>query len=320
MWTSVRPVVCAGEILMDLIAPAGQTLKTAETFAIREGGAPMNAAIAMARLGLPVSFCGAVGDDPFGTRLRRFVALEGVDTTSLRVIPGETTSVAYAWRDERGDGQFHLVRLADRQLNPTQVEAAGIDHASALLVGSVSVATSPSREAILRAVEIAVANDVPVVFDVNVRPSLWPDLESLREVCEPVLRAATLLKVSLDDAESLWGTNDPAAVVEAADVEAPRMLVMTDGSRGVHLANADGALSHFPVFEVDAVDPTGAGDAFTAALITRLVANEWQQPTVADIRFAMAAGALAATKQGAIAALPTLDDLQQFLRQRGESR
>jgi sugar/nucleoside kinase (ribokinase family) len=78
------PVVCAGEILIDLIAPAGETLETATEFAIREGGAPMNAAVALARLGVPVRFCGVTGADGFGARLRALLEQEGVDTTALR--------------------------------------------------------------------------------------------------------------------------------------------------------------------------------------------------------------------------------------------
>ena len=309
-----RPVVCAGEILIDLIANPGDTPLTATTFAIREGGAPMNAAIALARLGSPVRFCGAVGDDQFGQRLRQLVEREGADASAIRVIPGQNTSIAYAWRDERGDGHFQLVRLADRMLAPADVEAAGIDQAAVLLVGSCALAESPSREAILRAVEIAVANDVPVVFDVNVRPTLWPGMDALRAACEPILNAATVLKLSLDDAHHLWGVETAVQAAESASAYAPHILVVTDGGRGVHFAGSEpGQLRHYPVFPVEAVDPTGAGDAFTAALISRLRETGWNPPSDDDIRFAMAAGALATTRQGALTALPTLAELDQFL-------
>src|SRR5688572_25551367 len=169
----MKPVLCAGEILIDLIAPPGETLHTATQFAIREGGAPMNAAVAMARMGLPVRFCGAVGDDQFGARLRALLDREGVDANGLRVIEGESTSLAYAWRDERGDGHFELLRLADRMLTPGDVAIDDASPASALLVGSVSLAASPSREAIASAVAHARELIVPIVFDVNVRPTLW---------------------------------------------------------------------------------------------------------------------------------------------------
>jgi sugar/nucleoside kinase (ribokinase family) len=308
------PILCLGEILVDLIAPPNETLATAASFAIREGGAPLNAAVALARLGVPVRFAGAVGDDPFGRRLRALVIREGVDDRALRSIPGETTSLAYAWRDERGDGHFHLVRLADRLLNADDVERAAVGSAAAILVGSVSMAASPSREAILAAVDEASRADVPVVFDVNVRPTLWATTKDLRRACEPILRATTVLKLSLDDAVHLWGTTTAAEVLERVRSYSPRVVVVTDGSRGVYrLDPVSGAIDQISVFPVEAIDPTGAGDAFTAALVSRLAANGWELPSDDDIRFAMAAGALATTRQGAMSALPTRDDLQGFL-------
>jgi len=307
-------VLCIGEILIDLIADPGETLATASTFAVREGGAPMNAAIAMARLGLPVRFCGAVGDDPFGARLRARLGLEGVDASSLRVIERESTSIAYAWRDERGDGHFQLVRLADRLLQPSDLAAANIAGAGAVLVGSVALAASPSREAITQAVDVATEAGVPVVFDINVRPTLWPDQELLLAACKPILVACHVLKLSLDDARHLWGVDTAAAAIERVIGYGPWLVVVTDGSRGVTVwtSKADDNLK-YPVFPVDAIDPTGAGDAFTAALVTRLVRSGWVIPTDDDIRFAMAAGALATTRQGALTTLPTMAELERFL-------
>ena len=311
---SLAPVVCIGEILIDLIAPPGESLATAQTFSIREGGAPMNAAVALARLDVPVSFCGVVGDDPFGQRLRTLLELEDVDCSALRATSEAPTSVAYAWRDERGDGQFQLVRLADRLLNVDDVAAAGIERAGAILVGSVALAASPSKEAIYDAVELAREHDIPVIFDVNVRPSLWGNQTSLVEACEPVLQSATLLKVSLDDARRLWGAETSLEAVSHSVQYDPWLVVVTDGSRGLVVKQRGlEALREFPVVAVEAVDPTGAGDAFTAALVSRLARSNWTVPSDEDIRFAMAAGALATTRQGALTALPRLDELERFL-------
>ena len=126
-----------------------------------------------------------------------------------------------------------------------------------------------------------------------------------------------MLKASLDDARHLWGVETPEQVLEHVRSYAPWLVVITDGSRGVFVADSGlDAVRHYPVIAVDAIDPTGAGDAFTAALVSRLVRSGWTQPGDEDIVFAMAAGALATTKQGALTALPTLAELEQFLAQR----
>jgi len=317
--TAPAPVACIGEILIDLIADPGETLGTTTDLAVREGGAPMNAAIAIARLGLPVKFCGVVGDDPFGARLRSLLESEGVDSSALRATPELGTSLAFAWRDARGDGHFQLLRLADRLLDLPDLDRLEPEHAGAVLVGSVALAASPSREAVTGAVGRCQAAEVPVIFDLNVRPTLWANGPGLPEACEPVLQAATVLKFSLDDARHLWGAGTPEEAMLHAGRYDPWLVVITDGARGVYVAEADsGDIVHFPVFDVASIDPTGAGDAFTGALVSRLVRGGWALPASEDIRFAMAAGALATTKQGALTALPTQDELEAFLAEHAD--
>src|SRR5699024_6568266 len=116
-----KPVVSLGECLVDLIAPRGSDLRNATDLHVRDGGAPANVAVALARLGVPTRMLGVVGDDPWGARLRDRLAREGVDVSAMRVAPGEPTTIAFAWTDEREDGHFRLHRNADRLLAPEDV-------------------------------------------------------------------------------------------------------------------------------------------------------------------------------------------------------
>lgn len=308
-----RPVLALGECLIDLIAADGD-LRSATSFAIREGGAPANVAVAVARLGVPSAFCGVVGDDPFGVRLRALLEHEHVDVSRLRATAEAETSMALAWTDAAGDGHFHLLRHADRLLSFADIDGARIGDVEAIVVGSVALAASPSREAIHHAVDVASSAGVPVVFDLNLRPSLWPDLGEARVTCDPILRKATVIKLSLDDARGILDAHEPVAVFAAlADVDA-LAIVVTDGPRGVWLKRRDDAE---PVaiepFKVNAVEPTGAGDAFTAALVARLVRRDWTAPDADDLRYAAAAGALATRRHGALEGLPTAGELEEFL-------
>lgn len=311
----MSPVLAIGETLIDLIVDDGAPgLESAERFVARDGGAPANVAVALARLGVDSAFGGVVGDDPFGRRLRDMLTGEGVDTSRLLVTDEAPTSLAFAWKDERGDGHFQLLRLADRLLTGEDVAGFDIPKVAAIVVGSVALAAEPSRQAIGRATELAVAAEVPVVFDVNLRPSLWSDIDVAREICLPIIERSTLLKLSLDDARHVFGVgDDPVAAVEAARHHAPRLVVLTDGVRGAWFVGKSGTVGHVPAFQVEAVEPTGAGDAFTAALVSRLLARAWTAPDEADVRFASAAGALATTRVGALEGLPTASQLKDLL-------
>lgn len=166
----------------------------------------------------------------------------------------------------------------------------------------------------MHAVAIARRHDVPVVVDVNVRRRLWSSQQELISVCAPVLAAATVVKVSMDDVDHLWGLRDADEALAAVESVTGAVVVITDGDRGVTFRDpASGEIAQLPVFPVAAVDPTGAGDAFTAALLSRLVASGWTELARDDLTFAMAAGALTTTTQGAVSALPARVDVERFL-------
>ena len=307
-------VLSMGEILIDFIVTDGATmLGSAETFVARSGGAPANVSVALARLGIPSAFCGVAGDDPFGSRLHIELTSEGVDTSRLRRTGDDATTLAYAWKDARGDGHFWLLRGADSRLDVSDADSAGIANLAALVVGSVSLSTQPSRRAIERAVDLATQSDVPVVFDVNLRPSLWPNLAFARTLCQAVASKSHVVKLSLDDAIGLFGAGiTPDTAIEAILALGPQSVVLTDGERGSWFSCGSN-VTFVPAFAVAAIEPTGAGDAFCAAVVVQSLTSDWAPLTADNVRYAAAAGALATTRRGAWDGLPDRAQLDSFL-------
>jgi sugar/nucleoside kinase (ribokinase family) len=312
-----RTILSIGELLLDLIVSDGSTrLEDASAFDARPGGAPANVAVSLSRLGIPAAFCGVIGEDPFGTNLLERLRADGVDLSRIRRTGDADTTLAFAWKDARGDGHFRLLRMADRLLDEDDIARAGISECAAVVAGSVALSAEPSREAVTRAATIAAEAGIPVCFDVNLRPSLWPELQAARAACRPIVERATLLKLSLDDARALFDIgDDPDAAMDAISEFDRPFAVLTDGSRGSWFA-AGGVSRYIPAFEVDAVEPTGAGDAFTGALIARLHARGWSSLSEEDTRYASAAGAIATTRRGAMEALPTAAEIEAFLAER----
>lgn len=309
------PVLTLGESLIDLIATDGTSLTDATVLAIREGGAPMNVAIGLARMGTPSAFCGVVGDDPFGDRLRNVLISNNVDVSHLHISETDETSIAYAWRDDRGDGHFRLLRQADCRLSASLTTAAVVDlQPAAIVVGSVSTATATSKLGVLAAIRAARKLGIQVVVDLNIRVSQWTSLERLQLVLPGLLKHASLIKLSVDDARQAWDLAEPDAIRTKIATWNHAPIVLTDGARGVVVyRSTEDAGTRYPVFPVEAVEPTGSGDAFLSGLITRLTSSNWGPLTEADIRFAMAAGAITTTKPGALTALPTHDEIERFL-------
>lgn len=318
----VAPVLSIGELLIDLIVTGSATsLLDADMLAVRPGGAPANVAVALARQGVPAALCSVVGRDPFGERLLGVLDANEVDRSWVRQDANADTTLAFAWKDARGDGHFRLLRQADILLNAEDIEAAGIPGLAAIVVGSVSLSAQPSGDAVATAVQRAMEAGVPVCFDVNMRPTIWPDRETARSACARILPATTLLKLSLDDARVLLDLDDfddIAKVFDALRIHGCRSIVLTDGARGAWFSNrCDAGYSdpvHLPAFAIEAVEPTGAGDAFMAATIARMIDRGWQALTMDDVRYASAAGALTTTRPGAIDSLPNRAEIDAFLR------
>src|SRR5918998_300828 len=153
---NVGQILAMGEVLVDfIVADSATSLESAETFVARSGGAPANASVAMARLGLASAFCGVVGADQFGSRLQAELAAEGVDTSRLRQSREAATTLAFAWKDPGGDGHFWLLRGADALLSEADANAAGVASLGVLVVGSVALSAQQARCAIKRAVDLA---------------------------------------------------------------------------------------------------------------------------------------------------------------------
>jgi fructokinase len=314
-------VLAIGEFLIDLIASGEATsLFDVETMAVRPGGAPANVAVALARQGVNAGLCAVVGQDPFGDRLIAVLDANNVDRTSVRQDPSADTTLAFAWKDARGDGHFRLLRQADIRLNIDDIVAADVDQHAAIVVGSCSLSHLPSRLAIEWAVGTAYDENVPICFDVNIRPTIWASREVAWPICESILDTSTLVKMSMDDARYLFDLGSdatPDQIVTLLERYENAFVVLTDGARGAWFSNwIDGRHTpplFVPAFGVDAKEPTGAGDAFVAAIIARLIASDWDALTFEDVRYASAAGALTTTRAGAIDSLPTGAEIQEFL-------
>jgi fructokinase len=128
------------------------------------------------------------------------------------------------------------------------------------------------------------------------------------------MNGAALLKFSMDDARYLFDSGSPEAALDALTRFGGKHLVVTDGARGAwYLDPRSGVIEFVPSFDVAAIDPTGAGDAFTAALLSRLLERRWMSIRLEDILYASAAGALTTTKRGGIDALPSAVEVEAFL-------
>lgn len=308
-------VLCMGELLIDFVAlESGVTVGEASGFIKAPGGAPANVAVAAARLGLRTGFIGQVGDDPFGRYLAEVLQADGVDVRGLRFSPEARTALAFVSLGPGGERSFVFYRhpSADMLMRPEDVDLSLVDACSVFHFGSITLIGEPARSATLAAVRRAKLGGKLISYDPNLRMSLWPSAETAKTGMLLGLQEADVVKVSQEELEFLTGESHAGALWR----DGMRLIVVTHGADGATLYTPRERFTA-PGFAVEAVDTTGAGDSFVAALLSGLLlyGDEFDRRLPEIARFANAAGALTTTQKGAIPALPTRQQAEAFLAQ-----
>lgn len=276
------------------------------------GGTAANSAVALARLGLPVTFLGAVGDDAYGRFVRDDLAREGVNIGAITVLPDAFTPMVIAMIQPNGDRSLVVwppERGADVQLCPTDLDQDTITQAGWLHTTGMCLRASPVREAVLHAMYLANKAQVPVSFDLNLRLELWGWQDNIRQTVE---RAIALSDVVFGNAEEEIIPLARVNAVEAAAhilADGKRIVVARHGIQGA-LAATPGGTVQVPAFEVEQiVDTLGAGDAFNSGFIAARMAGESVENA---LRWGHAVAALKLGKSGA-RGLPSRADVEQLL-------
>ncbi len=315
--------ICLGEVLIDFVPMVrGTTLVDVPAFQKAPGGAPANVAVGLARLGVSSAFMGKVGDDAFGHFLADTLSQAGVDIGPLRYSAAARTALAFVSLRANGEREFMFYRhpSADMLFEAHEVDEAAIAGARLLHFGSISLISEPVRGATLHAVDTARRNGCLISCDPNLRRALWPSAEAAHDGLILAVSQAQVVKISDDEVQFLFGTEDPAVVRKRLWHDDLQLMVLTSGRRGAHYMTADYE-GDVPGFVVESVDATGAGDAFTAGLLRCLLRDRdllrHEDGLREACRFACAAGAITTTIRGAIPALPNLAQVEAFLQQMG---
>lgn len=296
-------VVVVGSVNIDLVLRCAELPRPGQTisghdFRTLPGGKGANQAVAAARLGAEVAFVGCVGDDDFGRRARAVLDAEGIATAQLHTVAGSATGVAMIFVEDSGQNCIALDAGANAALDVAKVDAArGLIEGAALVICQLE---SPLA-AVQHAVALAHGAGVPVLL--NPAPS--------RALPAALLQQVSLLVPNESEAAALvaWPAAQPFDAAQAATqlrALGPRTVIVTLGAAGVHFTDGD---NHqlLPAPAVQAVDTTGAGDTFIGAFAASLCSGAALPAAVA---FAQRAAAFSVTRAGAIAAMPTLRELE----------
>jgi 5-dehydro-2-deoxygluconokinase len=328
-------ILLMGRSSIDLYAnEIGAPFTEIKSFAAYVGGCPTNISVGTRRLGLRSVLLTAVGVDPIGDFILRFLEEEGVNTDFIPRKKGHRTSAVILGIEP--PDKFPLVyyrdNCADIELTFEDVLAAPIGDCRVLLISGTGLSREPSRSATIFAAERAKSCGTKVVLDLDFRPDQWHDTRAFGVTVRSVLRLTDLvigtadevkasalseeLSVSIEHSQVSGArvTGDVSMAVERILSAGPDALALKRGGEGTTVYLKGGEQIEAATFPVEVHNVLGAGDAFASGFLYGYLKG-WHWHRAA--RMGNACGAIVVTRHGCANFMPYEQEALRFIEERG---
>ena len=311
-------VTALGELLIDL-TQNGMSGQGNPILEANPGGAPCNVLACLSKMGHKAAFIGKVGKDGFGEQLTKGLVETGISTEGLMYDEAVHTTLAVVHTYADGDRDFSFYRNpgADMMLKTEEVKDEIIKNSKIFHFGSLSMTDEPVRSAHLHALKVAEEAGILRSYDPNLRPPLWPDLDTAKENILELMGHCDILKISDNEIQWLSGKEDYdegiAWLRARYDIPLIFLTLGKDGSR----AYCGSVRTEQPGFKLATIETTGAGDTFFGSVLHHILTLGWGPYTKEELdgilRFANAAAALVTTRRGALRVMPSKEEIEAVL-------
>ncbi|MEI4771800.1 carbohydrate kinase [Psychrobacillus sp. FJAT-51614] len=304
-----KHVLIYGDAFVDYIANDSSNTEFTKFL----GGATVNVAAGISRLGATASFITVTGEDETSEFVRNELAAEGVDLTYAKVIPEKRVSGVYVHLTSNNDRIFYKyvdetpnVQVEYFTLDKPAFQNASLFHfCSGTLFHPVALNTTKEIVGSLKELGTFLS------FDANIRPLRWESEEICRATIISFFKDVNLLKLTEDELFFITSTETLEVGIEKLQYYSIPTVLITMGEEGAYIVMNE-EIVHIPVVKVDPVDTTGAGDAFMAGILRQI--HLYGTPTTIDlwkdyVSFGNKLGAICATKFGALSAMPRIEEL-----------
>jgi fructokinase len=265
-------VLCIGEALIDMICTdVNVSLSNGQHFLKKAGGAPANVAAAIAALGGEVSMAAKVGDDPFGQHIISLLEEMGVDANLIIKDPAHFTTFAFVSLMQDGERDFYFNRGADKELTTADLTTVHLNEYGIVHFGSATAfLPGPLQNTYLELLAKAKQAGCLISFDPNYRHLLFQNNSAyFISQCDPFIESCDFFKLSDEEALLITGCDTVASAAAALRKKTKAVFTITLGKEGTLISIGD----HIEIIKsipIQAVDATGAGDAFVGAVLYQL--------------------------------------------------
>lgn len=312
-------LISIGEVLIDRLTYPDGSIKEIP------GGAPTNVAVAVKKLNQDAMLITKIGEDSAGQLILETLQSFQLHLTSIRTTNAHQTTVADVRVHEDGQRSFQFDRrnAADLFITLDEMPLASFQPHDIYHFGSVDLVPSLTKDATLEGKRYARQHNLLISFDPNLRFSLWPNEEMLRQTVLEHLYDVDILKISDEELPFLVPDLSEADAIHFLFSQKVKVLIYSKGSKGVTLYTNLGFEFSLPAYPKKVMDTTGAGDGLLGAFLANVLTFHLTPETlttdatllVQALKFANAAAAIVCTRMGAIPAFPTLNEVQGWLKE-----
>ena len=309
-----KKILVIGRAGMDIYPePPGTKISDVQDFSTHLGGSAANTCVALSKLGVSSDLVTCISDDAIGEYI--FKKLEDFNIGSnlcRRVDKNFQTQVAVVETILKNN-QSILYRnnSCDLQLDKEDIDKINFQYYSAVFISGTALSSSPSREAVFYASEKASELNIPLIIDMDYRPYNWESDEIKSNIYKKIMKEMDI--IIGNDLEFNIANNSTDGLQLAKDFikEKPSIIIYKMGEKGSKVLTEEKDLS-FGIFKVEAIKPTGAGDAFNGGFISSFLQGFSLEDS---IKRGSANAAIVVTKVGCSSAMPDSSELENFINQ-----
>lgn len=312
-------VITLGETMALFTPNKDGYLRYANNYTRSFVGSETNVAIGVTRLGHKVGWISKVGNDEFGKALLMHLKGEGIDISHVKEVEANPTGLMFKefLRENQMRVTYYRKNSAASTLQPSDIDESYLASASYMFISGITPALSHKcKETVFHAMQLAKKNNVQIVFDPNLRRTLWGEAEA-RDTLLEMAKYADIILPGISEGEFLFETKDEQEIGSRFLELGAKKVVIKLGDKGaVYFSNSHSKANYVEGYKVNRViDPIGAGDAFAAGFLTGVI----EKLSIHEaVERANAFGALATQVKGDIEGVPERDQLIQFMNASSE--
>jgi 5-dehydro-2-deoxygluconokinase len=314
---SSKKVLVIGRAGMDIYPePPGTKIDEVQNFSTHLGGSAANTCVALSKLNVSSDLVTCISDDAIGNFIFNKLDEFNVGNKFCRKIDKKFQTQMAVVETILDNNQSILYRnnSCDLQLDRSDIDRINFEDYSSIFISGVALSSNPSREAVFLAVEKASTLKLPLIIDLDYRPYNWESDHKKSEVYKKIMDRMDIIIGNDLEFNIADNSNEGLKLAQTLIQKKPSIIIYKMGEKGSKVFTKDGE-KNFGIYDVQAIKPTGAGDAFNGGFISSLYQDFSLEESV---KRGSANAAIVVTKVGCSSAMPNSEELNQFINNKEE--